>query len=109
MSEEELKIGLPQSVLIAGLPFTIVEESHLDMLKTNNSYGMTSFAEQKIWIRPDLAPQMKRSTLVHEMLHALLFTAGCNFPQGEEERIVGIAEANVYRWLKENDFSWVKE
>jgi Zn-dependent peptidase ImmA (M78 family) len=99
---------LPKTVRIAGLTFTIEEKETPDLIKSG-AYGQTSVRDQRIYLNPGMAQQIKRSTLVHEMLHVLLFTAGCGLSFDEEERIVGIAEANVYRWLKENDFSWVKE
>jgi hypothetical protein len=99
---------LPETQQIGGLILDIAEEGPNSVLYGDRAYGLTDFAKQTITIRSDMADGMKKVTLVHECLHAIFLSCGINLDHAEEERIVSAIETPVYRWLIENDFSWLK-
>ena len=99
---------LPETVDIAGLTFQVQQEEGEKVLYNNRFYGMTDLAKQVITVRSDMADDMKRSTLVHEMLHVLFLTCGLNLEHDQEEKEVAALESVTFRWLVENDFSWLK-
>jgi Zn-dependent peptidase ImmA (M78 family) len=98
---------IPATVQIGGLTFTIKEDS--ERFNANGHYGETVYSKQIIYIRADMNEEMKRTTLIHEILHCLMAVSGVTLEHKEEEQIVGQIESATFRWLCENDISWVKE
>src|SRR4051794_18993018 len=43
------------------------------------AYGYTSHTQQRIYLQPALHPAMRRTVLLHEVLHAAAFASGLAF------------------------------
>lgn len=99
-------MNLPDKIQIGGLTFTVKEET--ERFNVSGHYGETVFSKQLIYIRADMTEQLKRSTLIHEILHCLFSVSGTTIDHKEEGQIVGQIESATYRWLCENDISWVR-
>ena len=99
---------IPKTVLIAGMTFEIIEEETRSMVETG-AIGEFHRETQKIYLKPDLSPGLKRSTLIHEILHAIFYTSGVQLTHAEEERCVAGLESVVFRWLQDNKIGWVRE
>jgi len=58
--------------------------------------GDTFFKRGEIQIRSDLSPYIERQTLLHELLHAVLFCAGCYDIYDSENDIQAMATQLLY-------------
>lgn len=50
--------------------------------------GVTTNHDSRIAIAPDQPPELERMTVAHELLHALVFVAGCDLEPELEESVV---------------------
>jgi predicted metallopeptidase len=100
-------LALPETLLIGGMTFTVKEEETRDMVD-KGAWGETNYIELIIRVRPDLADDMKLSVMAHEIMHVLFLTSGANLPHDEEEKLVSGLESVLFRFLRENDLSWIK-
>jgi hypothetical protein len=63
-------------------------------------YGKMEAPKAQICINPDLHPEVKQDTLMHEALHACFFVSGWHPPQ--EERIVRTLSPLLCALIKDN-------
>lgn len=73
----------PAYIQVGPLRWTVVWEGHED-----GSYGSCDTYTLTINIRDDLAPDLERETVMHELLHAVYRTAGIDSTVMREEQIV---------------------
>ena len=63
----------------------------------NYVFGLTDFANRKIYINICQDFAQKRRTLMHELMHTYLWTVGaCNFSQFDEEDLCNFSSASHY-------------
>lgn len=89
--------GLPDAVQVGPFRFELVstDEAHARAVRAGadgDLYGLTEYREQRITLCPAQAPDLMRVTLIHEVLHTLLFATGGS-QLLEDTEVVGIEEA----------------
>jgi hypothetical protein len=97
-SEPDLEpaYGLPASVKVGGLTYTVEVTPHISFGENYN--GETLYRELKINIRP-MEPDMMYRTFIHELLHAIMDNLGHN--QHDEKQIDEMAGA-LFALIKDN-------
>ena len=67
------KVGSSETIMVLGIPFNIQLVENVDK---EDSYGETEGPERKIKIKHSLNPSVREATTLHEICHAILYTAG---------------------------------
>lgn len=99
-------MNLPEKIKIGGFDWRIVESQ--DVANAAEIFGQTHFRQQKIFIEPSETDQKKEQTLIHEIMHALLWQSGLTlrFDKKEiitEEEIVSGLSMGIHQVLKDNN------
>lgn len=94
---------IPNTVIVAGIPYTI-RESVVVVIDGNTNYaGSCNYENAIIEIKEDLPNERKQETFIHELLHAILFEAGYS---EHDEELVSRASKIMYQVLKDNNLSF---
>lgn len=86
----------PATIYVGAMDYTIREVKHLDLL------GETLNEEGDILIKRRQSPACKRATVLHEVLHAIAFTAGMGLEHDAEEALVRSWEPWLLAVLRDN-------
>lgn len=97
---------LPERVTIGPYEYIVSLEEHIIIGQRTGYQGAQDEEGLAIKIRHDLHPIAKESTLVHEIIHALLTSAGirgAELPAGTDvETLVERLEMPMYMFLRDN-------
>lgn len=86
-------------VEILGVNYEIKE---LDIIDENpNVLGQIIYQKQEIQIKKSLLKDMKNSTIIHEIVHGILFHSGKQ-ELNEKEDLVESLSSSIYQVLKSN-------
>ena len=86
-------------VEILGVNYEIKE---LDIIDENpNVLGQIVYQKQEIQIKKSLLKDMKNSTIIHEIVHGILFHSGKQ-ELNEKEDLVESFSSSIYQVLKSN-------
>ena len=86
-------------VEILGVNYEIKE---LDIIDENpNVLGQIVYQKQEIQIKKPLLKDMKNSTIIHEIVHGILFHSGKQ-ELNEKEDLVESISSSIYQVLKSN-------
>lgn len=86
-------------VEILGVNYEIKE---LDIVDENpNVLGQIIYQKQEIQIKKSLLKDMKNSTIIHEIVHGILFHSGKQ-ELNEKEDLVESLSSSIYQVLKSN-------
>ncbi len=86
-------------VEILGVNYEIKE---LDIIDENpNVLGQIVYQKQEIQIKKSLLKDMKNSTIIHEIVHGILFHSGKQ-ELNEKEDLVESISSSIYQVLKSN-------
>lgn len=86
-------------VEILGVNYEIKE---LDIIDENpNVLGQIIYQKQEIQIKKSLLKDMKNSTIIHEIVHGILFHSGKQ-ELNEKEDLVESLSSSIYQLLKSN-------
>lgn len=86
-------------VEILGVNYEIKE---LDIIDENpNVLGQIVYQKQEIQIKKSLLKDMKNSTMIHEIVHGILFHSGKQ-ELNEKEDLVESLSSSIYQVLKSN-------
>ena len=86
-------------VEILGVNYEIKE---LDIVDENpNVLGQIIYQKQEIQIKKSLLKDMKNSTIIHEIVHGILFHSGKQ-ELNEKEDLVESISSSIYQVLKSN-------
>jgi hypothetical protein len=69
-------LKLPKEVLVGSQPFAVIERTPETDGMLGEAYAYTLVESNLIVVRRDLPAAHKRKILVHELLHAVIFTFG---------------------------------
>lgn len=100
-------MSTPTSVRVG--PYTYVVKVDADRIKelekesNTDLYGITTHGHLEIALQPDVADMVLRETLLHEVLHAVLFNTGIS------DRMTDKAEEHLVRALSPALFSLLRE
>ena len=91
--------GEKTQVEILGVNYEIKE---LDIIDENpNVLGQIVYQKQEIQIKKSLLKDMKNSTIIHEIVHGILFHSGKQ-ELNEKEDLVESLSSSIYQVLKSN-------
>ena len=78
------------------------ETKELDIIDENpNVLGQIVYQKQEIQIKKSLLKDMKNSTIIHEIVHGILFHSGKQ-ELNEKEDLVESISSSIYQVLKSN-------
>lgn len=96
---------LPKTLKIGGFVWQV--EFNKDVSYEGNCWGSTHTDSQKIFIQPDIPKQKIAQTLLHEILHACVSSAGATkalYKDSEEEELhIKLLSGLLYQALKDNN------
>jgi hypothetical protein len=93
------KEARPQSVRVLGKQHRINYKPSEEM---QNCYGLCFNGKQRIDIQGDLPPGEEADTVLHEVLHAILFQMAVLLPPDVEEQFVRSSASGLYAVLQDN-------
>lgn len=97
----EKKPGI-ETVKIGGLTYEVTKKP--DLQGSDGNWGQIQYKKLEISLDDSLPEQLEDQTLIHEIVHGILFEAG--YPNHEEDQANRIGLV-LYQVLKDNDFSWL--
>lgn len=86
-------------VEILGVNYEIKESEIID--ENPNVLGQIVYQKQEIQIKKSLLKDMKNSTIIHEIVHGILFHSGKQ-ELNEKEDLVESISSSIYQILKSN-------
>jgi hypothetical protein len=100
------KPRLPDELKVGPFVYTVTDDVLSHVLAENESreelYGRCDLRRLAISLNPDQAPMQKRSTMVHEALHAVIATAAFPIDNDDEERLIRCLEAPLLALIRDN-------
>lgn len=91
---------IPESVRIGGIEYDVID--NVKDLNDGESllYGFINFRESTIQISDLCEHQHKCITLLHEILHGIIYGAGLTMD--DEEKVVQVLSKGLYQVLQDN-------
>jgi len=95
---------LPKTIKIGGVDWKL--NWGIPEAGAEDKFGETRFGGSEIWINPGQSPNMIPSTLLHELIHAVLLNAGAK----TTENGVRALEIGIGQVLRDNKWlaDWLK-
>ena len=81
------------TINILGVPFTVEEKECIDTPDEGVTQGLIIYSEAKILIRKGLPKDLKRTVLIHEIVHGMLVQIGRNDLTEDEALVQTLAIA----------------
>jgi len=103
---------LPEKVLIDDIEYNVEEVSHKELQISNEDFkgeywGDTRYKQASIRICEGMAEDEVKTTLLHEIIHAILQERGFDKQNNDEEMVDGLAHA--LRMLAKQNPELIKE
>jgi hypothetical protein len=95
---------IPDKIRIFGFDWTV--HFNKEVATTNNVYGLTQHASQKIFLEPGMTTQKNEQTFLHELMHAIWWQTGLSKSIKDreiEEQVITPMAMGLYQVLKENN------
>lgn len=103
--------NLPRTLKIGFLTFRVIvtdAKGHNGALK--DSYGLTDFDKQRIYLRSDLAGENALNTVIHEFRHAMHYAQDLDDKSCEEDYASRGANGDMALWLDNpRFFNWIAQ
>lgn len=100
-------MSIPLSVRVGPYRYTVKVDAdrikELEKESNTDLYGITTHGHLEIALQPDVADMVLRETLLHEVLHAVLFNTGIS------DRMTDKAEEHLVRALSPALFSLLRD
>ena len=101
---------IPNKVKIGGFDWTIIESN--DVTQESQTFGSTHYQKQKLFIEVEETDQKKGQTLLHEIIHAIIWQTGLierlknkEYNPSEEELVQAIS-MQLYQVLHDNNLTF---
>lgn len=94
-------MNIPERVKIGWREYTIEQGEHRTDEKGGDLYGQIEYEAGKIYLYEKLDNDNKAVTLLHEIIHGILYLAGRTKDRKNEGLIECLSE-NLYQVIKEN-------
>ena len=79
------------TVNICGIPHLVIVRE--DFFNIDTHFGQVNYKEAEIIINKDLSYEMRKETICHEMVHAILVHLGYDEQSQDETFVQGLANA----------------
>jgi hypothetical protein len=96
----EANMNIPESVKIGWRTYKINQAEHRTGEGGNDLYGEIEYGQNTIYLYDKLDDENKAVTLLHEIIHGILYLAGRG-ERKDEELIICLSE-NLYQVIKDN-------
>lgn len=106
---------MPTEIKVGPLAYSVTADSLSQILAEHSSrsslHGQCDNKALSIMLAPDQAPMAMKSTLVHEVLHAVISTAGFDIEYEAEERLIRVLEAPLFQLIRDNPelIAWLSD
>lgn len=100
-------MGLPDTIKIGVFNYKVTEQPDLYSNGTN-VLGVSNVNQLTIKLDSDVVIERRKQTLIHEILHVLIYEAGLSEKLQEHDVINPLANL-LYRFMADNDLSWTRE
>ena len=94
---------MSRELTILGIRFTVEEVEIVN--KHDPALGQVDYWENSILIDKNLPVDMKNQTLMHEIIHAVLWLLGYREEAHDEQKVQGLSTA-LHSLLKSNQVIW---
>jgi hypothetical protein len=99
-------LSLPKTLVIGGVSYSVVEDT--EIIQAKGIMGESSCRQCRIGVDGDIAYPRKVQTVIHEVLHILIYESGLE--ESLQNHIIINPLANLLtRFLVDNDLAWVRE
>lgn len=88
-----------------GVTYPVVEKKDIIIDGDANFIGCCRFKDHTIELLADAGPDRKSETLIHELIHAMMFEAG--YDDHDEDLVKRLGKI-LHQVLKDNDFSFLR-
>lgn len=101
---------IPKTLKIGGMNWTVIH--HKEVSDQTRCFGRCDCNEQIIYLQPDMKPDNEARTFLHELLHALFWTANIggfldDQPRKDrEEDIVSTLDSALLQVIRDNDLDF---
>ena len=101
-------MSVPTSVIVGPYTYTVkVDAERIKVLEKESNtelYGITTHGTLEIDLQPEVADLVLRETLLHEVLHAVLYTTGIadRLSDKNEEHLVRALSPALFSLLRDN-------
>lgn len=92
-------------IKVGGVTYPVVEKKDIVIDGDANFIGCCRFKDHTIELLADAGPDRKAETLIHELIHAMLFEAG--YDEHDEELVKRLSKI-LHQVLQDNDFSFFR-
>ena len=98
------KVGKSETIPILGIPFNV---QYVEEVDKEQSYGETEGPERSIKIKSTATPEIREATLLHETMHAILYTSGVGelLEENLEEAVVVALENGLSQLYQRKDLT----
>ena len=89
-------------IAVAGINYAVHRMPSSEMIAENEGetlFGDVEYLSSTIRINEDASPTRQEQTLVHELVHAMMFEAGI---EDQDENLVNRLDKVFYQFLKQN-------
>ena len=94
-------------VPIMGIPFTVTDPVKVD--KKDKHVGESEGSARTIKVKKSLTPEVKTATLIHEILHSILYVSGQSerLTEEQEEALVLALEHGIVQVMElKEEYRW---
>ena len=96
-------MNIPEKVIISGMEYEVIMTDKPLFCGNNRAYGHIDFENRKITIDNTLRDEQGHmQTLIHEIIHGIVYDRDISFSQDDEETIVDQLAKGLYQVLKDN-------
>jgi len=89
-----------KTININEIIYTVVESTDFDLLKSPNHFGLISPKTLKLMLNDNMALQTKKETVIHEVIHAMLWNFDAEL--SDNENLVNQLAMQLYSFFIKN-------
>jgi Zn-dependent peptidase ImmA (M78 family) len=93
---------MPSKIRIASHNYKVSETKDLKNDKGEGAWGLSSHSDSVISIDKTLASSHKKTILLHEILHAVVYATGFEFKDDREEEFIRTMTPTLLATLQDN-------
>jgi Zn-dependent peptidase ImmA (M78 family) len=95
---------LPEKVKISGIDYEIEIAEHQSVENGDILLGQISYSEAKIYINEEQNEQLRRATLLHEIVHGVLYHMGSEL--NDNEKFVEGFSSGLHQVFNDNNWTF---
>lgn len=97
-------------IKVAGINYDVQQVEYPNSNDGSVNLGLCNLEQSQIEINKHASQERQKQTLVHELTHAILFEAGLDWEDEEDnEDVANRIGLVLYQVLTDNDFTWINK